>query len=383
MMIDGPLLRDVVIGKEAQTLVRAGYQVLVLADWEPTRHLYGYNPTHYKGFDIKYYKTKSFKSLILPNVGSLLQRIKEFKPDIIHVQNSLISPYGLLASKVAKVPIILYLHDVSSLLIASLPYNNLAKIIATGYHFFTEAYPIRSADQIITNTLEMKQIISKMYFIKDAKMDVVLNTPSKNEFIDVRPIRDARLKNRFVILYTGSIDPFRNLHEVISSMKSVKSPAKPLLVIVGGAPSGYEWCVAELQNFIDKEGLGDMVLVCGRLPRQTTLQYIAASDVCVVAHKVNFYTNLVNPTKIHEYAALGKAIISTPLYGVLTQYGKCVTVWDGVSTNTLAELFSRFASNAKLRSIKGNEAKHMFENELCWDVQEKKFLEIYERILKK
>jgi glycosyltransferase involved in cell wall biosynthesis len=220
-----------------------------------------------------------------------------------------------------------------------------------------------------------------MYFIKDTKMDVVLNTPSINEFIDVRPIPDARLEDRFVIIYTGSIDPFRNLHEVVSSMKSVKSPAKPLLVIVGGAPSGYEWCVTELRHFIDKEGLGDVAFVCGRLPRQKTLQYIAASDVCVVAHRVNFYTNLVNPTKIHEYAALGKTIISTPLRAVLTQYGKSVTLWDGVSTNALAELFSRFASDVELRSDRGNEARRTFNDTLCWDVQEKRFLEIYERIL--
>jgi glycosyltransferase involved in cell wall biosynthesis len=338
MMIDGPLLSDVCIGKEAQTLVRAGYQVVILADKAVTRQVYGYNPTSYKGFEIKYYKTKSFKSLVIPDVKFLLQCVREFKPDIIHVQNSLLSPYGLLASKVAKVPLLLYLHDVSTLLVASLPYNMAAKTVAASYHFLTESYPIHAANQIVTNTAEMKQIISKMYFVRNTKMDVVFNTPSINEFVDVSPIPDPRLEDRFVIAYTGSIDPFRNLKEVVSSMKSVKSPVKPLLLIIGGAPSGYDWCVTELRKFVAKEGLDEMVFVCGKLPRQTTLQYIAASDVCVVAHKINSYTNLVNPTKIHEYAALGKAIISTPLSAVITQYGNSITIWDGTSAKALAEL---------------------------------------------
>lgn len=43
--------------------------------------------------------------------------------------------------------------------------------------------------------------------------------------------------------------------------------------------------------------------------------YIRYFDVCIIPHKVNEFTNSMDPLKIYEYLACGKPIVSTPVAG--------------------------------------------------------------------
>jgi teichuronic acid biosynthesis glycosyltransferase TuaH len=43
--------------------------------------------------------------------------------------------------------------------------------------------------------------------------------------------------------------------------------------------------------------------------------YINAFDVCLIPHKVNPYTDGMNPLKLYEYLACGKPVVSTPVSG--------------------------------------------------------------------
>ena len=43
--------------------------------------------------------------------------------------------------------------------------------------------------------------------------------------------------------------------------------------------------------------------------------YINSFDVCIIPHKVNKYTDGMNPLKLYEYLACGKPVVSTPVAG--------------------------------------------------------------------
>lgn len=58
------------------------------------------------------------------------------------------------------------------------------------------------------------------------------------------------------------------------------------------------------------------VHIFGQQPHQHLVLYIREFDVCIVPYKLNSYTETVLPTKINEYLAVGKPVVSTDLPNV-------------------------------------------------------------------
>lgn len=80
------------------------------------------------------------------------------------------------------------------------------------------------------------------------------------------------------------------------------------------------------------EGLPNLHLV-GPREHRCIPDYVASFDVCLIPYLVNAYTEGVYPSKLNEYLALGKPVVSTPLREVRhfnEEFGGVVTVAEGV-----------------------------------------------------
>jgi glycosyltransferase involved in cell wall biosynthesis len=91
-----------------------------------------------------------------------------------------------------------------------------------------------------------------------------------------------------------------------------------LLKQMAAARPEWSWvCVGALQA--DPTGLGSLpnVHLLGQKPHERLAGYIRRFDVCVVPYVNNAYTATVVPTKINEYLAMGKPVVSTDLPTVL------------------------------------------------------------------
>ncbi|MFN2598390.1 MAG: glycosyltransferase, partial [Pyrinomonadaceae bacterium] len=55
------------------------------------------------------------------------------------------------------------------------------------------------------------------------------------------------------------------------------------------------------------------VYLLGQRPHGDLARYIEAFDVCIVPYRRSAYTETVVPTKINEYLAMGKPVVSTKL----------------------------------------------------------------------
>jgi glycosyltransferase involved in cell wall biosynthesis len=113
-----------------------------------------------------------------------------------------------------------------------------------------------------------------------------------------------------------------------SADDTVRLP-KPVIGYVGGmhrhvdfelmremAEARPEWswvCVGALQA--DTSGLAELpnVHMLGQKPHDELVDYIRRFDVCIVPYVNSVYTETVVPTKINEYLAVGKPVVSTDL----------------------------------------------------------------------
>ena len=58
-------------------------------------------------------------------------------------------------------------------------------------------------------------------------------------------------------------------------------------------------------------GVAASVIFTGQLPRQEALRYVQDADVCVSPFYPTAVLNSTSPTKLVEYMAMGKAVITT------------------------------------------------------------------------
>jgi glycosyltransferase involved in cell wall biosynthesis len=87
-----------------------------------------------------------------------------------------------------------------------------------------------------------------------------------------------------------------------------------LLKEMAAARPAWSWVfVGAMQS--DAAGLGQLsnVHLLGQKPHDKLAGYIRRFDVCIVPYVNNAYTETVVPTKINEYLAMGKPVVSTDL----------------------------------------------------------------------
>ncbi|MBI4355029.1 MAG: YdcF family protein [Candidatus Omnitrophica bacterium] len=89
---------------------------------------------------------------------------------------------------------------------------------------------------------------------------------------------------------------------------------QPLLAQLAQRQRGYSFVfVGPIQTDVATLQRQANVHFLGQKPAEQLPQYIQAFDVCLIPYRLTDYTHSVYPTKLNEYLALGKPVISTAL----------------------------------------------------------------------
>lgn len=123
-------------------------------------------------------------------------------------------------------------------------------------------------------------------------------------------LRGSWGRERPVILYTGSFEPYQGLPVLLEAMAVVReSLPQALLVLAGGRPEQ----AAEVMRQATGLGIAEAVKCPGQCPPEQIPSYLAAADVLVSARRQGINT----PCKLYEYLRAGKPIVATRTAGHL------------------------------------------------------------------
>jgi len=120
-------------------------------------------------------------------------------------------------------------------------------------------------------------------------------------------------ENDHIIVFIGTLFDFSGLDAFIQQFTEVvrKIPEAKLL-IVGDGPQR-----SKLEAIIAELGLQKQAIITGFQPYQTMPQYINLAAICINTFLITDTTRDIFPTKIVQYLACGKAVIATPLPGMI------------------------------------------------------------------
>ena len=203
-----------------------------------------------------------------------------------------------------NIPVIYRLLDISHGLISLPIVKQVGKRL--------ESKVIKNSDLVLTTTKDLRRYAIKMGG-EERKIEIFPLGVNLQEFKPME--KSMELKKKIcienedrVIIFVGTVYKFAGLEMLINNFQMFKNKVK--FIIVGGGPD-----LDRINSLIKTKGLENKIITTGFVDQRDVARYIAFADICINPFDINYVTDRILPTKILEYLACKKPVLSTPLKG--------------------------------------------------------------------
>jgi len=324
-------------------------------------------------------------SLLLKGVNRLTHFItckNTIKNTIIKNNIEIILLYGVATngiqtikiSKELKIPVIYRALDVGHGLV-KIPI--ISKIVEN-----YEKKVIQGATKILPTTLGLGRYVKKM----GGSINKIEMFPLGINIGQFKPLKkDEKLARKLgisdndqVIIFMGTLYFFSGLIELVKKIKSNEQNNPNLkLLIVGGGP-----IFKKLKDLVSKLNLEEEIILTNFVPQNEIPKYISLADICINSFDVNYITDDILPTKVLEYLACKKPVLSTPLSGTKELLPDETFGISYSSSNTFFENILKLLDDKnKLKKMSQDGYEYVTKNH-NWEILSNKMISLFELIIK-
>ena len=324
-------------------------------------------------------------SLLLKGVNRLTHFItckNTIKNTIIKNNIEIILLYGVATngiqtikiSKELKIPVIYRALDVGHGLV-KIPI--ISKIVKN-----YEKKVIQGATKILPTTLGLGRYVKKM----GGSINKIEMFPLGINIGQFKPLKkDEKLARKLgisdndqVIIFMGTLYSFSGLIELVKKIKSNEQNNPNLkLLIVGGGP-----IFKKLKDLVYKLNLEEEIILTNFVPQNEIPKYISLADICINSFDVNYITDDILPTKVLEYLACKKPVLSTPLSGTKELLPDETFGISYSPSNTFFENILKLLDDKnKLKKMSHDGYEYVTKNH-NWEILSKKMISLFELIIK-
>lgn len=272
-------------------------------------------------------------------------------------------------SKEFNIPVVFRLLDIAHGLVTVPFLDKVTKRI--------ERKVFKNVSQILTTTNHLAKYAISMGSLKEKteKFLYGVNTEifySKSKNLSLLKKLNFS-ENDKILVFMGTIYDFAGLEQFISKFYLIEKKFPEIkLLIVGDGPYRNT-----LEKIITKFNLNSKIHITGFIDQKYIPEYLSLADICINTFDINNVTKRIIPTKILEYMACGKPVITTPLLGIKEFFPH-----DGFGVSfSDSEIFHESIINLLLDPIKMQkmsiEGNNYVKNNLDWkkitDTLSKKF----------
>ena len=391
MVLDKTFPPDIRVEKEARSLTRGGYEVHLLCvgesnETEKIEDIY----VHRIFFDRSSIKKRVLNAGYLFNYfyiekwcKALLELHQKEDFSVFHAHDLNTMPFTLLAGRKANVPIVFDMHeDYISMESSSIEDENILRKIK--FFFLTrilleiwERISLALSARIIVVVEEEITRLTKMG-IPLQKIEVIQNTEDFDEIDNLS--RSGFYKgfhNKFVISYVGGFSKHRGLDTLVNAMPLIlnKMPNAHLLLVGEGVIKEY------LLEMCKDLKIEEKVTFTGWVPFKEAMDYIKASDICVIPYHKTRQMDKSFPHKLGQYMYFQKPILVSDVLSLkrIVEETKCGIVFKAGDSNDLAKKLIEAKEKGILEQL-GKNGRKSAEKKYNWLNTSKKLIKLYNNL---
>ena len=164
-----------------------------------------------------------------------------------------------------------------------------------------DRFTIAKSDELIVDTRAHGQYFLNEFSENDIKSHVLYLEADSRYYYERDQIKPLNLKDKYIVLYFGTVLPLQGVEVVLESMKQLGDDKKIHFVFIGPLPKDLKSIVDNSPNitmfeWLDQEKLAD---------------WISVSDLCLAGHfngEIKKAQRTI-PGKAYIYEAMGKKMI--------------------------------------------------------------------------
>ena len=239
-----------------------------------------------------------------------------------------------------------------------------------------------SADLVLTTTPQLSNYAEEMgsnpdcikYFPLGVNSRYFKPMKKNNELLQELGIQT----NDRIILFMGTLYPFSGIDHILKNFHLLQNQIKQIkFVIIGGGPD-----FNRLKSLSNELQLNKNIIFTGFVEQKKIPEYIAIADICLNPFVINTLTDRVIPTKILEYLACGKPVLSTPLKGTVEllpneNYGIVYSQLD----DFISSIEKLLQNKAHLDKLGENGFSYVKKNHY-WDSLADQLIKIFDNLIK-
>lgn len=364
------------VRREAEALAARGDDVTVLALDRPgaprVEMIDGVRVVHlrvrkYRG-DSSLAYVQLYGAFIIAATWWLVRRPRAF--DLLHAHTMPEAVvFTAVAQKLAGVPVLLDVHDLTYQLFAS-KFRDRG-LVMRGIKLSTRA-ALAFADEVLTVHEPYAETVREL---TSRRITTVLNSADERLF-PPRPYRTPPA-DQIVFSYHGLIAPRHGLDNLVEALAALRHEVPAARLQILGSGDG----LAPLRARVTDLGLHDAVTLPDGVVPITDIPPALEHVTCgVVPSRLDPWTNEVLPTKLLEYASLGIPVISFRNH-VIARYfpDDAVTYVDPSTPETLLAAMRLLATDPALARARATRASAVMTG-LCWSSQRPVFLALIDRM---
>jgi len=298
-----------------------------------------------------------------------------YRPAVVHAHDIDTLPVALAIRMVTGARIVYDAHELYRDCVRGIP-GSVARALD-----FIETHAMRQCAGIIACNRHRAEIMRNEYGAPFLPL-VVRNVPwyrprRRSEYLR-RYVRERNPGIEFVVLHQGAIVEGRGIHILVRALALL--PARVGCVLVGGGAADY---IGNLQDLAQGLGVGNRFFHHAAVDAEQLHEICCSADVGVVIYQNTCRNNyFCASNKIYEYAAAGVPIAAAdlpPLREFLTKHA-CGYLFAPESPEDLARVIGLLLAD-RSAYLEFRRAGMEAAKVDCWEIESKKLLSLYERIL--
>lgn len=375
---------DTRVNKEAQSLKKAGYDVVVYGinlgrKFKVEETIDGIkinrlNIDNYHPFRISGYK-------IFTQFKPALNRLIKEKANVYHCNDLDTLPIGYLAAKKLKAKLVYDSHELFSERVFDRKNFFVSALLGIKKPFWvvTESILASKANAVITINESIALELKKRYKIKE--VIVVMNCPSKGLTKVTNSKKFHKLfglsPDKKVILYQGNLTLIRGLRELVLAAKYF--PKDFVLVLMGDGK-----IKPDLEKLVSDLQLVKKVRFLKPVPLKDLAYFTASADVGVIPYLnvcLNHY--YCTPNKLFEYLGVGLPIAASdfPELKKVIKGENTGDLFDPSKPEEIAQTIKSILSDQKEYEETRRNALEVAREKYNWENEEKKLISLYRTML--